>query len=208
MIALGAAGVSASAETSAPSTVFQPSGAGYEAPGTLYSRQITLHHNGDANGTILATWENYTTSTPYFPIYQSTNGGSSWTSLSRVTDTVNDFGMRWEPFLYELRAAVGSLPAGTILAAGLSVPADRSSTEILLFDSTGRGATWSFLSSVAKGGRRIHGRPEHAGLGTLPHVLPGPARRLLLRPAAELHALPASRSRDLDRRGDLVGPRQ
>jgi|GEM_PF-561448 len=160
VIALGSIGASASAQTSAPTTVFAPSGSGYEAPGTLYPREITLHHNGDANGTILATWENYTTTTPYFPVYQSTNGGTSWTSLSRVTDTVNGYGMRWEPFLYELPAAVGALPAGTILAAGLSVPADKSSTEILLFDSTDRGATWSFLSSVAKGGAGLTADPN------------------------------------------------
>lgn len=160
VIALTCIGATASAQTSAPATIYAPSGPGYEAPGTLYPRDITLHHNGDANGTILATWENYTTTTPYFPVYKSTDGGTSWTSLSQITDTVNGYGMRWEPFLYELPAAVGSLPAGTILAAGLSVPANKASTEILMFDSRDQGATWTFLSSVSKGGAGLTADPN------------------------------------------------
>jgi hypothetical protein len=88
-----------------------------------------------------------------FPVYRSTDGGTSWTKASAITDTVNGYGMRWNPQLYELPAALGNLPAGTVLAAGLSVPADRSSTEILLFASRDRGQSWTFLSSVAKGGR-------------------------------------------------------
>ncbi|MFC1404627.1 MULTISPECIES: RICIN domain-containing protein [Streptacidiphilus] len=151
-LALGGA-PAAQARTSAVQTVFTPtSAAGYVNPGAMYARSITLHHAGDANGTILTTFEVYTNGTPYFPVYRSTDGGTSWSYLSQVTDTVNGYGMRWNPQIYELPAALGSLPAGTLLEAGLSVPADRSSTEILLYDSTDQGASWHFLSSVAKGG--------------------------------------------------------
>jgi hypothetical protein len=145
--------VPAQAQTSGVQTVFTPTAsAGYVNPGVMYARALTLQHNGSANGTMLSTFEVYTNSTPYFPVYQSTDGGKSWAYLSRVTDTVNGFGMRWNPQIYELPAALGGLPAGTLLEAGLSVPADRSSTEILLYASRDRGKSWRLLSSVAKGG--------------------------------------------------------
>jgi hypothetical protein len=143
----------AQAQTSGVQTVFTPtSSAGYVNPGVMYARAVTLQHNGSANGTMLSTFEVYTNSTPYFPVYRSTDGGQKWSYLSRVTDTVNGFGMRWNPQIYELPAALGGLPAGTLLEAGLSVPADRHSTEILLYASTDRGRSWRLLSSVAKGG--------------------------------------------------------
>jgi hypothetical protein len=145
---------SAHAQTSGVKTVFAPtSAAGFTNPGVMYARAVTLQHNGDSNGTILTTFEVYTGSTPpVFPVYRSTDGGGTWSKLSQVTDTVHGYGMRWNPQIYELPAALGSLPAGTLLVSGLSVPADRTSTEILLYASTDRGQTWRFLSSVAKGG--------------------------------------------------------
>jgi hypothetical protein len=45
---------------------------------------------------------------PYFPVYQSTDGGRSWAYPSRVTDTVNGYGMRWNPQIYELPALAES----------------------------------------------------------------------------------------------------
>jgi hypothetical protein len=158
-LALG--GSAAHAETSAVQTVFTPtSGGGYVNPGAMYARAVTLHHNGDADGAILTTFETYTSSTPYFPVYKSTDGGGTWSYLSRVTDTVNGYGMRWNPQIYELPAALGALPAGTLLVSGLSVPANLASTEILMFDSTDQGSTWHFLSSVAKGGAAYTADPN------------------------------------------------
>ena len=151
----------AQAETSGVQTVFTPtSGAGFVDPGVMYARPVTLQHNGNANGTILTTFETYTTSTPYFPVYQSTNGGSSWSYLSQVDDTVNGYGMRWNPDIYELPAALGSLPAGTLLVSGLSVPSDLDSTSILMFDSTNQGKSWSYLSTVAVGGAAYTADPN------------------------------------------------
>src|SRR3954447_19990541 len=141
----------ASAQTSTVKTVFAP-GSGYVNPGVMYARAVTLHHNGDANGTIVSTFEVYTNTTPVFPVYRSTDGGGTWAKVSEVTDTVNGYGMRWNPQIYELPAALGNLPAGTLLVSGLSVPGERTSTEILMYASTDRGASWQFLSSVAKGG--------------------------------------------------------
>ncbi|MFI7500677.1 RICIN domain-containing protein [Streptomyces sp. NPDC049687] len=121
-------------------------------PGSYYPRAMRLQHNGSANGTILATFEQSTTGTPVFPIYRSTDDGNSWTKISDVADTQNGWGMRWEPELFELPAAVGEFPAGTILAAGASVPADRSAIKIDVYASTDRGLTWTFVSNIATGG--------------------------------------------------------
>ncbi|MFF4119035.1 RICIN domain-containing protein [Streptomyces sp. NPDC001714] len=122
------------------------------SPGSFYPRALRLEHNGSANGTILSTFEQYTSGTPVFPIYRSTDNGNSWTKLSDVTDTQNGWGMRWEPQLFELPTAMGDFPAGTILAAGDSVPSDRSASKIDLYASTDRGQTWSFVTNIATGG--------------------------------------------------------
>ncbi|WP_086787059.1 RICIN domain-containing protein, partial [Streptomyces caniscabiei] len=125
------------------------------APGSLYPRALRLQHNGSANGTILATFEQWTNGTPVFPIYRSTDNGNSWTKISEVADTQNGWGMRWEPELFELPRAMGGFPAGTILAAGDSVPSDRAGTKIDLYASTDRGQSWSFVTNIATGGRAI-----------------------------------------------------
>jgi hypothetical protein len=123
------------------------------SPGTFYPRAMRLQYNGSANGTILATFEQYTSGTPVFPIYRSTDNGKSWTKISEVADTQNGWGMRWEPELFELPRAMGGFPAGTILAAGDSVPADRwGGSKIDLYASTDRGQSWSFVTNIATGG--------------------------------------------------------
>ncbi|MFE9674214.1 RICIN domain-containing protein [Streptomyces sp. NPDC006259] len=127
-----------------------PSGA--PSPGSLYPRAVRMQHNGSANGTLLATFEQYTSGTPVLPIYRSTDNGNSWSKISEVADTQNGWGMRWEPELFELPTAVGGFPAGTILAAGASVPSDRSAIKIDVYASTDRGQTWTFVSNIATGG--------------------------------------------------------
>jgi sucrose-6-phosphate hydrolase SacC (GH32 family) len=128
---------------------------GTPAPGSLYPRAIRLEHSGSSNGTMLATFEQYTSGTPVFPIYRSTDNGNSWTELSDVTDTQNGWGMRWESQLFELPTAVGKFPAGTLLIAGDSVPGDRSATKIDMYASTDHGLTWTFVSNIATGGRAV-----------------------------------------------------
>ncbi|WP_042406677.1 RICIN domain-containing protein [Streptacidiphilus carbonis] len=122
------------------------------APGSLYPRAVRLQHSGSSNGTMLATFEQYTSGTPVFPIYRSTDNGSTWTQISSVADTQNSWGMRWEPFLYELPSAIGAYPAGTVFAAGASVPSDRSAIKLDLYASTDHGVTWTFVSDIATGG--------------------------------------------------------
>lgn len=69
-----------------------------------------------------------------------------------MTDQVNGWGLRYQPFLYLLPQAIGDFAAGTILCAGNSIPTDLSQTKLDLYASTDDGATWSFVSSFASGG--------------------------------------------------------
>ncbi|MEU1513294.1 RICIN domain-containing protein [Streptomyces sp. NPDC005811] len=136
-----------------PSQTMYTPPSGSPAPGSLYPRAIRLEHSGSSSGTLLATFEQYTSGRPVFPIYRSTDNGNSWTKISDVADTQNGWGMRWEPQLFELPTAVGNFPAGTLLIAGDSVPADRSATKIDMYASTDHGLTWTFVSNIATGGQ-------------------------------------------------------
>ncbi|KAI1367239.1 Sialidase [Xylaria arbuscula] len=126
-----------------------PTNAGWVDPRVLYPRAVQL-----TSGALLATWENYSPEPPqvYFPIYKSTDEGATWTEISRVQDTVNGWGLRYQPFLYQLPIAIGSYAAGTLLVAGNSIPTDLSQTKIDIYASSDEGLTWSFVSSVASGG--------------------------------------------------------
>ena len=146
-----ASGGAATADSYGPSTMYTPP-AGTPTPGVLYPRALQLKHSGAANGTMLATFEQYTNGTPVFPIFRSGDSGRTWSQISSVSDTVNGWGLRFQPFLYELPSAVGAYPAGTVLAFGNSIPADGSATKIDVYASTNQGASWNFVSSVATGG--------------------------------------------------------
>lgn len=129
-------------------TIFYPP-ADYSTPRTLYPRTVQL-----PSGALLATWENYSPEPPlvYFPIHRSLDGGRSWHPFSRVTDQVNGWGLRYQPFLYYLPESIGRYPAGTILCAGNSIPANLSKTQIDLYASRDDGYTWEFVSHIAAGG--------------------------------------------------------
>ncbi|KAG6005997.1 hypothetical protein E4U21_007490 [Claviceps maximensis] len=129
----------------------------YRTPKTLYGRTVQLQ-----DGTLLATWENYSPEPPKveFPIYRSTDKGATWEPFSKVTDQVNGWGLRYQPFLYVLPQKIGQFPEGTILLAGNSIPTDLSLTKIDLYASKDSGATWSFASSIAHGGRAFPNNGE------------------------------------------------
>ncbi|OAA64679.1 Neuraminidase [Niveomyces insectorum RCEF 264] len=135
--------------------VFKPP-SNYTSPRVLYARTVEL-----SDGSLLATWENYSPEPPavYFPVYRSTDNGSTWAEVSRVTDqTPTAWGLRYQPFLYELPADVGTFKEGTVLCAGNSIPTDLSRTQIDVYASTDKGLTWMFVSHVAAGGKA---RPDN-----------------------------------------------
>lgn len=121
----------------------------YTDPRVLYARTVEL-----SDGTLLATWENYSPEPPlvYYPIYQSRDGGKTWREISKVTDQVNHWGLRYQPFLYELPRDFAGFPAGTVLCAGNSIPTNLSNTQIDLYASPDKGLTWKVVSHVAAGG--------------------------------------------------------
>ena len=121
--------------------------------GVLYPRVIELHHAGEKNGMLLATFDYYTIKEPpVAPIYCSTDHGKTWEPYSQVEDTKNGYGIRFQPVLFELPVQCGDLPAGTIVFAGNSIPLDFKSTELLFYISRDQGKTWEYRSSVAAGG--------------------------------------------------------
>lgn len=136
--------------------IFTPP-ANYTDPRVLYARTVEL-----TDGTLLATWENYSPEPPlvYLPIFRSLDRGASWKPFSEIHDQVNNWGLRYQPFLYELPRAFGGFPAGTVLAAANSIPTDLSKSKIDVYASTDKGLTWKFVSSVASGGKAVPNNGE------------------------------------------------
>lgn len=132
-------------------TVFHPP-ANYNDPRVLYARSVQLK-----SGDLLATWENYSPGPElvHFPIYKSKDNGKSWKEFSKVKDTVNGWGLRYQPFLYVLPEKIGQFPKGTVLLAGSSIPTDLSKTQIEVYASRDNGKTWKFVSHVVSGGEAI-----------------------------------------------------
>lgn len=167
-VAIAAPSAIAPFSTFSQNTIFVPD-ANYTDPRVLYARTVELD-----DGVLLATWvynyflflngiglilsqENYSPEPPkvYFPIYRSADGGASWKEISRVQDTVNNFGLRYQPELYRLPYDIGRFRAGTILCAGNSIPTDLSVTKIDVYASEDNGHSWKFVSHVATGGAAI-----------------------------------------------------
>lgn len=124
--------------------------------GATYSKLVVLKHNGSYNGQIIATYDQltYVNGVQVYPIYRSTDNGATWSLLTNVVPSGNfsTLTRTSQPFLFELPQASGGLAAGTLLLAGNIMPSDESSTRIVIYKSTDRGATWSLLSTVDTGG--------------------------------------------------------
>lgn len=124
--------------------------------GATYAKTVVLKHNGSANGDILVTYDQlaYVNGVQVYPIYRSTDNGASWSLLTNVVPSSNfsTLTLTSQPFLYELPQASDGLAAGTLLLAGNIMPADKSSTRIVIYKSTDQGSTWSLLSTVDTGG--------------------------------------------------------
>lgn len=130
--------------------------------GCMYPRVIELKQSNEK--ALLATFENYSKEEPPFaPIYKSIDGGISWELFSKIEDTKNGYGMRFQPVLMELDQDIADLKKGTLLFAGNSIPSNMTSTELLFFVSKDHGKTWEFRSSVAKGGAPVEQNFESLG---------------------------------------------
>ena len=149
--------------------VYQPgASASYDGAGSTYARIICLKNNGSYNGTLLCTFDqlkNVTVTMPngtqvskqVYPIYRSTDNGATWSLIANVFDREYNLLRTSQPCLYEVPQQVGNLAAGTILLAG-NIFDDNPATvsRIVIYKSTDRGATWSFLSQVDQGGPCVY----------------------------------------------------
>ncbi|AFZ66351.1 sialidase family protein [Deinococcus peraridilitoris] len=127
-----------------------PSGEG--SKGTSYTRVVRLQHPGPAQGRLLASFEYFPSRA--LPIYESLDDGRTWSPepIAVVRDTQRpEWGLRYQPHLYELPADAGDLPAGTLLLAGNSFPDDLSAFELQLYVSFDAGRSWTFRSALANG---------------------------------------------------------
>ncbi|UUZ86406.1 glycoside hydrolase [Paenibacillus sp. P26] len=143
------------------SLVYSPAaGSSFDKAGTTYAKIITLKNNGSANGTLLVTYDQlvYVNGVQVYPIYKSTDNGTTWTHVTDVVPSQNFPGetLTSQPFLYEVPQTVGGLAAGTILLAGNIMKADRSTSRIVIYKSTNQGTSWSLLSTVDTGGPAVY----------------------------------------------------
>jgi hypothetical protein len=121
-------------------TIFTPP-SNWSNQWTTYARTVLLEQDGEANNTLLASWSFQPPGRTYAPIYQSKDGGLSWSERSKVyfsaADTADSIIL--QVFLYELPQTIGAYPAGTVLLAANAVPANHSSTNIELHASHDKG---------------------------------------------------------------------
>ena len=155
----------ASASAATTGVLYAPNISANPSEDASYPRVIRLAHSGSADGELLATFSHsgVGSSKANFPIYESTDGGQSWSSspIGTVTDTVHGWDLDG-PTLFELPQAEGSLPAGTLLAAGTAWNRnDYTQQAIEVFYSTDHGASWSYRSSCAS----ESGQPNTEGHG-------------------------------------------
>ncbi len=116
-----------------------------------YGKIIKLEHqaNQENNGILLATNEN-TLGQPW-DLYRSDDDGKTWTSLEKVPNTVDpSMTHGYQSYLYELPEDIGTYKKGTLLFAGCSYTASR--TTMYLAASTDLGASWKGICNVAEGG--------------------------------------------------------
>jgi len=133
---------------------FNPEGG--RAAGTTYAKNVVLKNSGSANGQQFVTFDQLVleNGVQVYPIYRSTDNGTSWSRVATVTPSTQfpTLTRTAQPSLYETPIQLGSMPAGTLLLSGMIMPADRSSSRLVMYKSLDHGLTWSFVSTVDTGG--------------------------------------------------------
>ena len=151
LTAVGPVVVTPAAQAFGPNAVFTPSGYCSRPYCISYAKSAQL-----PSGKIVATYEDNNQpldTNMSWPIWTSTNNGVSWQRTSSVRDTSPRRWGNWaSPFLYVLPQQIGTMPAGTLLMAGMNSPPDRSALALQIYKSNDEGMTWSWVSEVALGG--------------------------------------------------------
>ncbi|TIH40098.1 exo-alpha-sialidase [Subtercola vilae] len=138
----------------AAGTSFNPEGG--KAAGTTYAKMIVLKNSGTSNGTQIVTFDQLVleNGVQVYPIYRSTDNGASWSRIAAIKPSTQFSALTRtaQPSLYETPVQLGTMPAGTLLLSGMIMPADRSSSRLVMYKSLDHGVTWSFVSTVDTGG--------------------------------------------------------
>lgn len=117
----------------------------------LYPRVVRLAHQGAANDRLLASVVSFDGPSGYGGIWESTDGGATFTQIGSVSDEATETGEGLCcATLYELPRAVGDLPEGTLLwsaSVGQDI-ADRRMS-IRIWASTDVGRTWERIAITA-----------------------------------------------------------
>ncbi|EIC06711.1 protein of unknown function DUF1080 [Microbacterium laevaniformans OR221] len=140
--------------------VLVPGGAAHATAGTVaatpssstgvenndYPRMIRLTTSADTNrrGDLLAMYSiNDTGVRTHSVVKRSTDGGSTWTTISSIYSPTPGWGVYFAS-MYELPAAAGGLPAGTLIAAATAWDNQNwGNQEIQTFVSFDYGVTWT-----------------------------------------------------------------
>ena len=159
-VLMSAAEPAPSETTATKRTTVQPSG---KPPGetdpellsenvSMYPRGVQLEHNGDANGTIVASVTTFTGRGGEAAIFRSEDEGASFKQISLIplTQFNGQTGLCCGS-IFELPQAVGDLPAGTLLfsaSVGQDEGPDRR-MDLDIWQSQDAGETWAYLSTCA-----------------------------------------------------------
>ena len=125
------------------STIYGPT-KGNRSVELTYARILMLEHNGEKNGTLLATAEGL--DEDCYIIHQSTDGGKSWSILSRVKAGKSGGTANWQPMIYELPMQSCGMPEGTLLLAGCL---RNNTSNMFIWRSYDQGMTWEEMGNVA-----------------------------------------------------------
>ncbi len=126
--------------------------------GVFYGRGLALKY-GEGKGRLYATSEYYKKGDEHFPVFESVDGGETWTHVSDVYDTGfnakkyknESWRMLYQPMLFEMPEDMGVFRKGDVLCVGTTV--SKNYCAIVIYCSKDNLRSWEYISTVAEGGK-------------------------------------------------------